>query len=336
MKATIFSGTVFLATMMLATSTAQAAGWRTCNGHPIKWRSTLNIIRNGCSIGDTGDANAAYWNGVKQWADLMPMVINYYVNASCDPIVQGNGRSEVLRTLRSNIDGSNGVAISHHSPCSNSNSISSKIEVDIAIASDLPQTNPSPVTLGNEGRGTFVHEFGHLFGFLHDDWAGAMHQPPRPYAGGGQAATVWATDAMGIRALYGLKSNLPNLIASAYTNFGSRIELLETGTPKACRGTSHTVRFTIENTGNNSTGTYYGRIRLTTSASGAGGTTVHTFTRSTPGMSTGTPPFTFVVPTSLPNGLYYIWIDLDYPGAITEIRKSDNSTRSGQMLNVNC
>jgi len=32
--------------------------------------------------------------------------------------------------------------------------------VDIAVASNLPLTNPSPVTLGNEGRGTFVHEYG--------------------------------------------------------------------------------------------------------------------------------------------------------------------------------
>jgi hypothetical protein len=36
---------------------AEAAIWRTCNGSAVKWRGTLNIHRNRCSIPDTGNTN---------------------------------------------------------------------------------------------------------------------------------------------------------------------------------------------------------------------------------------------------------------------------------------
>ena len=59
-----------LATAFATATAAEAATWRTCNGSAVKWRGTLNIHRNRCSIPDTGIVNSAYWNGMRQWDRL--------------------------------------------------------------------------------------------------------------------------------------------------------------------------------------------------------------------------------------------------------------------------
>jgi hypothetical protein len=51
---------VFVCAALIAmTGGAEAARWRTCNGSPVKWRDTLNIHRNRCSIADSGNVNSA-------------------------------------------------------------------------------------------------------------------------------------------------------------------------------------------------------------------------------------------------------------------------------------
>lgn len=65
---TLLSASLFVGLVIPAE--AEAARWRTCNSSPVKWRGTLNIHRNRCSIPDTGIVNSAYWNGVLQWDRL--------------------------------------------------------------------------------------------------------------------------------------------------------------------------------------------------------------------------------------------------------------------------
>jgi len=163
-----------------------------------------------------------------------------------------------------------------------------------------------------------------------------MHQTPRPYTGGPQTASVFATDTIGIRHLYGLNSSLPNLIASAHRVDGTVTKLWQNDAKPICRGNATFVDFTVDNSGHNATGNFGVRIRLTTDPSGSGGVIAQTYPGYTCGMCTTSPQFSFTVPTSLANGTYYVFLELDYGGAVQEIRKTDNITRSGRTLKVSC
>jgi hypothetical protein len=325
-----------LSAIGLVAGAGHAARWRTCNGSSVKWRGDLDVHRNRCSIGDTGNANAAYWNGVKQWNDLTSEVDQFFVRPASDcRFDTDDGVNEVFRTNRAILDGNNGVTFLSLGLCFiGSNDID---QVDLGVANDLPTTNPSPVSMANEGRGTFAHEFGHFFGFLDENGQhGAMHQTPRPYTGGNQTASVFPTDTLGIQALYGLGSSRPNLLPSAHRVVSSTTSLLETGILNVCRGSSRSIRFYLGNSGSGGSGTYNLRVRLTTSSTGAGGTTVATFTHSLGGFSQGVFNLGFTVPNSLANGTYFIFVDMDQTSSIAEVREGDNSTRSGRRLSVTC
>lgn len=163
-----------------------------------------------------------------------------------------------------------------------------------------------------------------------------MKQTPRAYTGGDQTASVFPSDTMGVDALYGLDSANSNLLPSAMNVSGTALSLLETGTASACRGSARNIRFYLGNSGKGNSGTYSLRLRLTTSSTGAGGTTVSTFTHSLSAFAQGVYVLPFVVPASLANGTYYIWVDMDYTSSINEVREGDNSTRSGQLLSITC
>ena len=325
-----------LSAVVLAVSASHAARFRVCNGSPVKWRDDLNVHRNSCSIGDSGNSNTSYWNGVLQWDDLTSEVDDFRRRPSSDCTFDtDDGVNEVFRASRATLDGNNGVTFLQLGACFiGSNDID---QADVGVASDLPMTNPSPVAMGNEGRGTFVHEFGHFFGLLDENAGhGAMHQTPRPYTGGNQTASVFPTDTTGINSMYGLDSTRSNLLPSAHRVSSSTTSLLETGTVTACRGSSRNIRFYLGNSGSGGSGTYNLRVRLTTSSTGAGGTTAATFTHSLGGFSQGVFTLGFKVPNSLANGTYFIFVDMDQTSSITEVREGDNSTRSGQRLSVTC
>jgi hypothetical protein len=322
---------------LLVAGVSRAAEWETCNGCPVKWRGTLSIHRNSCSIPDTGNINTSYWNGVKQWDDLTSEVDNFMVRPVSDCSFDANdGMNEIFLADREDeLDGNNGVTFYSAGACFlGCNDID---EADIGIANDLPFTDPSAVSLANEGRGTFVHEFGHLFGFLDEnDGHGAMHQTPRPYVGGSASATVWGNDTTGLNTVYGLNSSLPNLLPSAYQISGTTISLLETGTVTVCRGTSRNIRFRLTNSGKGSSGTYQLNIWLRTNSGGSGGAQVATFTHSLGAFSFWSGTLSFNIPSNLPYGTYYIFVKMDHTSSISEVREGDNLTRSGQRLNVNC
>src|SRR5690242_3863353 len=98
--------------LVSASKTANAAAWNTCNGSPVIWRSHIAINRNRCSIADTGVVNSAYWNGLRNWNNLIGIVTTFLVNPATDCVVDhGDGQNEVARSNRSDIDGNNGLTI---------------------------------------------------------------------------------------------------------------------------------------------------------------------------------------------------------------------------------
>ncbi|MSQ47068.1 MAG: hypothetical protein EXR78_01575 [Deltaproteobacteria bacterium] len=161
----------------LTASGAEAASWRICNGSSVKWRGTVNVHRNSCSIPDSGVINSAYWNGVRQWDNLSHVVDGFFVNPASDCLIShGDGQNEVGRVSRSAIDGANGLTVLQLGLCFiGSNDID---EADVMIASDLSLTAQWGNFLGTTGRSTFVHEFGHFFGFLHENAHAVLRTSP--------------------------------------------------------------------------------------------------------------------------------------------------------------
>src|ERR1700755_20955 len=128
--------TMIVATLSVLTGAAEAARWNTCNGSPVKWRGTVNIHRNRCSIPDTGIVNSAYWNGMRQWDRLSNVVDGTFVNGAGDcSISHGDVKNEVALVNRANIDANNGLTILQLGLCFiGSNDID---EADVMIANDL-------------------------------------------------------------------------------------------------------------------------------------------------------------------------------------------------------
>jgi hypothetical protein len=338
---TTIRSAIVCVSLLAITGAAEAARWRTCNGSSVKWRGTVNIHRNRCSIADTGLVNSAYWNGMRQWDRLSNVVDGTFVNSATDCwIGYGDGQNEVGLVNRSAIDGANGLTVLQLGLCFiGSNDID---EADVMIANDLSFTPRNGDFLGTTGRSTFVHEFGHFFGFLHEDAHDVLRTtPPHLLTGGSEPSTVWPSDTIGMNALYGFATSRPNLLPSALGVVGGAVQTLDpAGTVAACRGAARTVRVYLGNSGNVSSGTYNLRIRMNTTAPMAGyslnTTVVAGFTHSLGAFSQGTFDLAYTIPFSLPFGVYRVYVDMDHTGSIAEILEGDNRTVSARRINVNC
>jgi hypothetical protein len=332
---------VSLSLLLASPRAADAASWRTCNGSPVIWRGTLNIHRNSCSIPDSGNVNTAYWNGARQWNNLSNIVDNFFVNAASDcSISHGDGQNEVGLVNRSAIDGVNGRTILQLGACFiGSNDID---EADVMIANDLSFTPQQGNFLGTTGRSTFVHEFGHFYGFQHENAHAVMRtSPPHLLTGGPEASTVWPSDTIGMSQVYGFAVNRANLLPSALGVVGGAVQRLDSATTvNLCRGSNASTRVYLGNSGNVGSGNYKLRVRLSTVAPPAGyslGSTVAaTFTHSIGAFSQGTFDLAFKVPAALPNGTYFIYVDMDTTGVVPELRENDNSTVSAKKIKVSC
>jgi hypothetical protein len=327
--------------LLTVSSEAEAARWRTCNGSAVKWRGTVNVHRNRCSIPDTGIVNSAYWNGVGQWNNLSNVVDGFFVNPASDCLItHGDGQNEVGLVNRSAIDGANGLTVSQLGLCFiGSNDID---EADVMVANDLSFSAQWGSFLGTTGRSTFVHEFGHFFGFLHENVHAVLRTiPPHLITGGSEPSTNWPSDTIGMSSLYGFSSTRPNLLPSALGVVGGTVQRLNSAvTVNVCRGSTRTVRVYLGNSGNAASGTYNLRVRLSPTSPmtgySSGSTVAAAFTHSLGAFSQGTFDLSFRVPNSLSNGTYFIYVDMDHTKTITELREGDNSTVSAMKLQVTC
>ncbi|RKG67052.1 hypothetical protein D7V80_17360 [Corallococcus sp. CA054B] len=339
MKTTTFVGVV--AALVLGGMEAGAAAWDTCNGTPVKWYSGPVVYRNRCSIPDSGNVNAAYWNGLRQWDDLSHIVAGYNVNAATDcSLDHSDGQNEIGLCDRASIDGNNGVTYSVVGLCFiGSNGID---EADVCIASDLDFTPRNGNAFGTSGRSTFVHEAGHFFGFKHEGGHSILRtSPPHLVTGGYESSTLWPTNAQGMNTLYGYSVTKPNLLPSSMGVVGDVAQTLDpAGTKSVCRGTAQSVKFYVGNLGNAAVSSYSMRVRLSPTAPPNGyyesTHVVGTFTHSLGAFSEGIYSLGFTVPSSLPYNTYYVYLDMDPAGAVDELRENDNTTVSAMLLRVGC
>lgn len=332
--------------MLALVGTAEAAVWRTCNDKPIKWRGALNIVRNSYSIPDTGNVNSAYWNGVLQWDRLSTVVDGFYKNPPSDTwITHGDGQNEVGLVNPSTIDGLGGLTVLQMDPCWLHWWTDADIEeADVMVANHLNFTSEWGNVLGNSGRGVFVHEFGHLFGFLHEEGHDIMRaSTPIILTGGYEPATVWPSDTIGMQSIYGFSIAKANLLPSASGIKDGVLKTLDLATTiTRCRGQTAGTLMYLGNSGNVASGTYNLRVRLSKTSPMSGysqnTTVVSTFTHSANAFSGGnlSLPLQFTIPSSLPNGTYYIYVDMDYTKTVPEIVEGDNSTVSATRISVYC
>lgn len=326
---------------LAAPPAAEAAVWRTCNGSPVIWRGGTSVHRNRCSIADSGPTNSAYWNALDAWNRLAGAVTGFFVNATSDcSISHGDGENEIALVDRTTIDGNNGLTVLQLGPCViGANDLD---EADVMIANDLGFLPVWGNFFGTTGRSTFVHELGHFFGFNHDDTHAVMRTSPPHLVGGGlEPSTNWPSDAAGVGAVYGFVTSRPNLIPGALGVVGGVVQPLDPViTFNMCRGGSRTTRVYLGNSGNLASGTYTIRIRLNTLSPTAGysaaATVVASFSHSLAAFSQGTFDLPFTIPSTLPDGIYYIYVDLDPAGAIPETLEGDNSTVSAMRILVSC
>jgi hypothetical protein len=122
---------------------------------------------------------------------------------------------------------------------------------------------------------------------------------------------------------------------------GTTVQTLDpVTTVNLCRGASTSTRVYLGNYGDVASGTYNLRVRVSPTAPFSGyflSTSVaQTYTHSLAAFSQGTFDLGFTVPSSLPNGTYFIYVDMDYTGSITESREGDNTTVSAKRLQVSC
>jgi hypothetical protein len=330
------------AALLAAAPAVEAAVWRTCNGSPVIWRGGTSVHRNRCSIADSGPTNTAYWNGIDAWNRLAGAITSFFVNATSDCSVDHNdGENEFSLVDRATIDGNNGLTMLQLGPCFlGANDLD---EADVMLANDL---NFAPVWgnfLGTTGRSTFVHEVGHFFGFNHEDAHDVMRtSPPHLVTGGAEPSVNWPSDTAGVSAVYGFISSRPNLVASALGVVGGVVQTLDPNVALTlCRGTARTTRVYIGNSGNLATGTYGIRVRMSSLSPSAGGytaatTVVATFTHSLAAFSQGTFDLPYTIPSTLPDGTYFLYVDLDPAGSITETVEGDNTTVSTTLFHISC
>lgn len=353
-----------LATVLLGLSIANGGlayrkSFSDCNGALTKWRGDIDLHRQQFSI-NTTDKISAYFNGFTQWNQYSGIITpgDLYVRPMSDQTFDSadNGQNEMSMALRSEIDGLDGKAFVQADICGiGANDID---EGDIVIAVDLPDGTPMHQwkgwgddirsNSGNYGRTAWVHEFGHFFGFAHQDDAAATLSQMRTsgmgaITGGPEAATVWGTDVQGMNAFYGMPGSKANLLPSStmVASFvGASIITLDPAvTYNTCRNRTQSVTFAIANAGEANAVNFNVRVRMNNINPSNGGYTNSLWSVFTGGFTANAfnrffTTISFTVPANLSAGLYWIYIDLDTSNAIPEWLDTDNTTVSAKRLNV--
>jgi hypothetical protein len=189
------------------------------------------------------------WNGVIGMQNMVSMSV---FGTTGNVITTGNGQNDVAVTAPVNIGGNNGLTLMIRSLCFFSSSWS---DADVFVASSLVFGHvPEDSLTSTSGRSTFLHEFGHAHGLLHQQRANVMRRvQPRPVVGGpNETVVVLPDDAAGGRFLYPSGFLEFNLFASAFRRTSKdQIVLNQTGTKTVCSkgGDTVTLNSTIGNNG---------------------------------------------------------------------------------------
>lgn len=209
-KRTLALGVLSAAMVAAISPGAWAARFRECSDDPVRigGGNVLDFTIFASSMSPTSPAGTACTNAINKWNAVDGMSNKFAGSFTLGPTTSFHGdlRSDALLVSRSNIGGRNGLThIIYNAPLCTPGIAERIIEADVMVANDMIYVNPAEDTLTtNNGRTTFLHEFGHALGLLHNQDYNTMRTvQPRPVFGGlGEHQDVFPDDAAGGRALY--------------------------------------------------------------------------------------------------------------------------------------
>jgi hypothetical protein len=333
-------------------SPAQAFVYTNCDG-AVTWHHLARLYRDVCSAPDgsavaTALINPGWWG----WFNTAPGTVAKFADggtysAGCT-ITNNNGRNEFGTVLRSAISGLNGLTYTKRSSCIFS--AAEWVEGDVMIANDQTFTNEDESfwnwTEPQQGPVVISHELGHFIGLQHSESFDIMRGAvPYPLVGGvssGLLGVGWSNlpfmdDAAGARFLYP-GSGVTNVFVSAEGLFSGNIQANDfAGTISRCRGGTFSLTYTVGDNGTTDVSSTGFRVLLNQDPNSLNGA-IDIYTPNAAigagGWFTATTVMT--VPSTLPNGLYWIHYEIDTGHSISEVLETDNNVHSAMTLNVSC
>lgn len=326
------------------TSSAHAFSYLTCGGVKVVWDDPFNMLQNSFSIPPGSLREVSLDNAINRWrgvGGMQDMVGKWPFMNPGSTYGLDDSVNDAVVVKRADIGGANGLTSLIHDGCFIAGDME-WMEADVQIASDmsfaaLDETSNAP----NQGRETFIHEFGHAHGLQHSQGYNHMRAlGPRPrVAGPGETVDVLPDDARGGRFLYPTGNTEVNLFTSAQRR--------DIATDKIVNGTSGTVTFctsgggtmTINSTvGNNGTVnvTQTERWWLNTSKSAghSGGILIGQWNNST---FVANSVFTRFITLTMPPvaaGTYFLFHGVDVFNVAAESREDDNNVREALVVKV--
>jgi hypothetical protein len=311
----------------------------------VTWASGNNvgIKRDTCSMPD-GNQRAAAWSGsTANWLKLSAVNSRFSLagtyNNNCT-IQNNNGVNEAGIVSRSSISGNAGLTVMIRTGCITGPS--HYTEGDVMIADDMDFSNEDESfwreSDNQQGQVVMEHELGHFIVLGHSQGFDIMRTgTPEPLVGGTDFhGAPYPDDANGIRNYYCCSSEA-NVFASAVMLSGGTITATgDSSTFEVCRGGTVTLNYTVGNSGNQSATVNF-RIYLTTNLGvPTGGINLWSGVAVTSGVSYFTETNSFTVPTTVPNGLYFIQWQLDDVNSLSEYDETDNFVHSASTVLVDC
>ena len=320
-----------------------------CNGWTTWSGGGHAMFKIDCSVPAGSVRETALNQSVLSWKQVNPDLNRFSFTAfkgACSSMFS-NSMNEFNIVTRSQISGKNGLTQSLPSTCFTG--AAHWLEGDVLVASDMDFGIEDPSFFGinpmpelKQGQVVILHELGHWFALGHDDNQFAVMRTYTPYPlVGGSLWHGWpqADDAFGIRFFYPAGPGITNVYVSAQTRNASNqiVATNSDGTISRCRGGTFSLSYTAGNNGATNVVNTGFRIYLTqTPGVAAGGTNIFTSSGAgVTGFGTWTETRIFTVPTSLPNGTYWIQWQINTANTPEQI-SGDNFVHSAMTINVNC
>jgi hypothetical protein len=215
--------------VLLISLPVQGAGWETCDGKPVKRADyPLHYRINSCSISDLGSPEGT--SVVNAYLEVRNYVFTSGIALNPgDPCVMDhdNGENDVGLVDPGEIDGADGLTITKYDGCSFLDTEEHITEADVMVSVQLLFDDPDQsfvvtTSKGTEiGRAAMLHEFGHSVGLDHSSEFAIMRPGTAkrvPFIGhnaSGTSVHFTGDDVLGIRTVYGLPIDYPNLFATA-------------------------------------------------------------------------------------------------------------------------